>query len=210
MTRDHRTETTVAGLLFITATAATMASQMILEPMIAGPDLTSDVMQQRDLFTLGVVLEVTNALASAGIAIALYPILWRCAHGMAVAYVSIRGIEATVGVVAAVGLLLLLSPVGAQLAMALHDWAFVLVLTVFSVSTLVLYPTLYRFRLVPPWLSLWGLLGGLMLLASSLLILFARVEIGSGIDTVLSLPIWINEMALALWLIFRGVDTSQF
>jgi hypothetical protein len=44
---------------------------------------------------------------------------------------------------------------------------------------------------------------------SVLLILFGRVEMGSTIDMILSLPIWINEMALALWLIFRGVDLAK-
>jgi hypothetical protein len=84
-----------------------------------------------------------------------------------------------------------------------------LLLMVFSVSTLILYPALFRFRLVPAVLSLWGLLGGLMLLVSGLLILFGQVEMGSTTDTILSLPIWINEMVLALWLIFRGVDMAK-
>ena len=48
-----------------------------------------------------------------------------------------------------------------------------------------------------------------MLLVSGLLILFGQIEIGSTTDTILSLPIWINEMALALWLIFRGVDMTK-
>ncbi|MCO4847187.1 MAG: DUF4386 domain-containing protein [Yoonia sp.] len=207
--RHYRTESIVAGVLFITATGATMASQIIIAPMLGAPDVVGQVTDQRSLFVVGVMLELANALASAGIAIALYPIIWRCVQGLAVAYVGLRLIEASLGACAAIGLLMLLSGTDRALAVALHDWAFLLVLLVFSIGTLILYPVLFKFRLVPVVLSLWGLIGGLMLLVSVVLILFGRIEIGSGTDMVLSLPIWINEMALALWLIFRGFDLHR-
>ena len=206
---DYRIETIIAGILFITATAATMASQIIIAPMLAAPDVADYVIAHRHLFTLGIVLEIVNALASAGIAVAFFPILWQCSRILAPAYGGLRAIEASVGIVAAIGLLLLLAPGGSAIAIVFHDLAFLLLLMVFSVSTLILYPALFRFHLVPAVLSLWGLLGGLMLLVSGLLILFGRVEMGSTTDMILSLPIWINEMALALWLIFRGVDLAK-
>lgn len=208
--KDHRIETVFAGFLFIIATSATMLSQMLIAPILEVPGVVTRVAEDRDLFLIAVLLEIVNSLASAGIAIALFPILRRCVEGLAVAYVGLRVIEAGLGIVAAIGLLLLLTPDVADGAVALagHDWTFLLVLMVFSLSTLVLYPLLFRFQLVPALLSIWGLIGGVMLLASVLLILFGRIEIGTTTDTLLSLPIWINEMALALWLIIRGVDLT--
>ena len=206
---EFRIETIVAGILFIIATSATMGSQMIIAPMLATPDAAEYVMAHRPLFVLGVVLEIVNALASAGIAVAFFPILWRCGRILAPAYGSLRAIEASIGIVAAIGLLLLLTSNSGGFAIEFHDVAFSLVLMVFSVSTFILYPALFRFRLVPVVLSIWGLVGGLLLLASGLLILLGQVDMGSTTDTILSLPIWINEMALALWLIFRGVDLPK-
>lgn len=206
---DYRIETKVAGVLFITATAATMASQLIIEPMLATPTAPDDVIENRTLFILGVWLEIVNALASAGIAVAFFPILWNCARILAPAYLTLRTIEASIGVAATIGFLLLLTSDGGASAIAFHDLAFNLLLMVFSVSTLILYPALFRFRLVPAVLSVWGLVGGLMLLVSGLLILLGQIDFGSTADTILSLPIWINEMALALWLIFRGVDMTK-
>ena len=203
-----RTESIVAGVLFITATGATMVSQVIVAPILEGVHVTASLAGREAAFTFGVLLEIANALASAGIAIAFFPILWACVRGLAVAYAGLRTIEASTGIAAAVGLLMLFSAETAATGLVWHDRAFLVVLLVFSTSTFVLYPTLYVFRLVPRVLSVWGLIGGLMLMVSVVLILFGTIEIGAGTDTLLSLPIWINEMALALWLIFRGVDMS--
>jgi len=202
--------TITGGCLFIIATAATMLSHILIEPFLLAPDILSQVAENRNLFLVTVLLEIINSLASAGIAIALFPILRCCLEGLAVAYLGLRVIEAGLGFVAAIGLLLLLSPVvtNSDIAFAGHDWAFLLLLLVFSLSTLVLYPLLFIFRLVPAWLSIWGFIGGVLLLASVMLVLFGQIKIGSTTDTLLSLPIWINEMALALWLIIRGVDLS--
>lgn len=203
---ELRTDSTAAGVLFITATAATMAGQILLEPILTSPDVPARIAERGAVFTAGAALEIVNALASAGIAIAFFTILGRCAQGLAVAYLGLRLLEASLGLFAATALLTLLSATDALLAIALHKWGFLLVLLVFSIGTLIFYPLLFRARLVPPVLSLWGLIGGGMLLLSCLLILFDRIETGSGADLLLSLPIWINEMVLALWLILRGVD----
>jgi hypothetical protein len=207
--KDFRIESIVAGVLFITATAATMASQMIVAPMLEMPNLITHIAENRAAFTWGVLLELTNALASGGIAIALFTVIWRCVLGLAVGYLGLRLIEAGLGAVAAGALLVLLSPIDPAVGLAFHKWGFLLVLTVFSIGTFILYPVLFRFRLVPVVLSLWGLIGGALLLVSCTLILFGKIEIGGRIDLFLSLPIWINEMALALWLILRGVNVSH-
>ena len=208
---NYSTHAKVAGILFITATAATMLSQILIDPFLHAPDVVSRVAEEPDLFVVSALLEIVNALASAGIAFALYPILRLCVEGLAEAYVGLRLIESALGIVAVIGLLLLNTPgiVGVPLVIAGHDVAFLLLLLVFTIGTMVVYPLFFIFRLVPRWLSLWGLAGGIMLFVSVLMILFGRTEIGSTLDTVLSLPIWINEMVLALWLIFRGVDITQ-
>lgn len=202
----------VAGILFIVATTATIADQILLAPILSVIGATDIPELIQPTFTLGVLMEMTNALASAGIAIAMFPILKRCDHGAAIAYVSIRAIEGCMGVAAAASLLTLRSVSATEasglgtLLVGLHDWLFIAVLIVFSIGTLILYPTLYRFKLVPSFLSIWGLLGGLMLLAALGLILFAQIASNSTPDMILSFPIMINEMALAAWLIFKGVQ----
>lgn len=204
-----RRASVVAGLLFITATGATVVSQLLLAPMLTAADPLGALGQARETWIGGAALEMANAIASAGIAIALFPILWRVSLASAAAYLGLRVIEGAIGVFAAVSLLTLLSAEaapGVGIALAMHEWGFFSVLAVFSIGTLVLYPTLYRHRLVPRLLSLWGLAGGLALLLSLILILSGRIAMGSTPDVILSSPIFAQEMVLALWLILRGVD----
>ena len=156
------------------------------------------------------VLDTARGCPAEGIAIALYPILKRVGETAAVGYLSIRAIEGATGVVAAVAFLWLLAGLDSdEAALQFHDAAFLMVLIVFSVSTLILYPTLFYFRIVPAWISLWGLAGGILLLASCLMIAFGVHTMGSTSDGLLSLPIAINEMVLAVWLIFRGVSLEE-
>ena len=96
---DFKNCARVAGILFIMATATTMLSQILGEPFLQAPDVVSRVAEHRKLFVVSALLEIVNALASAGIAFALYPILRLCVEGLAVAYVGLRVIEAALGIV---------------------------------------------------------------------------------------------------------------
>ena len=195
----------IAAVLFVAATASTMASQIIVEQL---PESTTGLIAKQDLLTLAVVFEIVNGLASAGIALAIYPVLRHLSELMATGYLGLRIVEGALGVAAAASLMLIAMPEPntSTLAGTHHDAMFLLVLIIFSCGTFCFYPLLFKYRIVPRPLSLWGMIGGLMLLISCLLILFGRITAGGTTDLILSLPIWINEMALAAWLYFRGFD----
>ena len=102
------------------------------------------------------------------------------------------------GSAAAVGV----EPVGSALLSA-REWTyFVGTMPLFGVSAVILSTLLYRSRLVPAWLSLWGLVGGLLLLT------YAGAEL-LGVESAIPLqllaaPIALQEMVLAGWLIAKG------
>ncbi|WP_223428590.1 DUF4386 domain-containing protein [Tateyamaria pelophila] len=198
----------IAAALFVVATASTMASQIIVEQLHVGE---TSLAAQQGVLTFAVVFEIANGLASAGIALALYPVLRHLSELMATGYLGLRLVEGALGVAAAASLMLIAAPEPATSAWASahHDALFLLVLIVFSCGTFCFYPLLFKFRLVPRLLSFWGMIGGLTLLISCILILFGRIEAGGTTDLVLSLPIWVNEMVLAAWLYLRGLDLSN-
>jgi hypothetical protein len=68
---------------------------------------------------------------------------------------------------------------------------------------------LYRSRLVPGWLSLWGLVGGgLLFLYGVLGILGVDTGLGSA-WMLLAMPIAVEEMVFAGWLLRKGFFTSR-
>jgi len=221
----NRKTAIIVGILFITATIATSISQFFLSPILDSSDVLVNIAANSNQLILGVLLELVNALASAGIAIVIFPVLTNYSENIAIGYVSFRAIEAAIGIVASIYLLLLLTlsqtstiniaPVASDVdrlsafLLTAHDWTFLMLLIVFSLGALMLYPALYNSQLVPRIISVWGLVGAIMLLAANLLILFGYTNINSTIDNLFSLPIAINEMVLALWLIAKGFNSSS-
>jgi len=66
------------------------------------------------------------------------------------------------------------------------------------------YLVFYRSQLIPRWLSVWGLAGTVLGLVAGLLVLFQSIAVLSGTQVVLNLPIAVQEMVLAVWLIVKG------
>jgi hypothetical protein len=69
------------------------------------------------------------------------------------------------------------------------------------------YFVFYRFRLVPRWLTLWGIAGELTLFDAGQLALYNGTDVTSY--TFLALPIFMQEIALAVWLLLRGFSAPN-
>ncbi|OLE24676.1 MAG: hypothetical protein AUG44_18415 [Actinobacteria bacterium 13_1_20CM_3_71_11] len=72
----------------------------------------------------------------------------------------------------------------------------------FCVGALMYYALFYRSRLVPRWLSGWGIAGALLMLIACLLALFSDSPVTGYV--VLILPILVQELVLAAWLLIKG------
>lgn len=72
----------------------------------------------------------------------------------------------------------------------------------FSTGALLYYYVFYRSRLIPRWLSGWGFVAILLLMVACGLALFNHTPLTTY--TVMALPIAVQEMVLALWLIVKG------
>ena len=76
------------------------------------------------------------------------------------------------------------------------------------IGAFIYYALFYKARLVPRWLSVWGLAGLTLAAACHMLLLFRLVGDLSPVQTTLDLPIALQEMVLAVWLIARGFNPS--
>ena len=73
----------------------------------------------------------------------------------------------------------------------------------FAISALILNYLLYQSKLIPRWLSGWGFVGAALVLANFLLEFFSIDPV-----EILFLPIAVQEMVFAVWLIVKGFNSS--
>jgi hypothetical protein len=88
------------------------------------------------------------------------------------------------------------------LLLALKEWVSIPEQFPYGLGALFLNYMFYHSELVPRWLSVWGLVGSILILAMGLLRLFGRPVV------LLAIPIVLNELVLAVWLIVIGFNSS--
>ena len=216
----------VAGVLFILATAAGLAGTGVLGSALEAPDFFSRLSMEGNRVLVSALLSFGAACASSGIAIALYPVLRKFNEGLALGSVGFRLIEAVFYIVGTLCLLSIFAlsheyagvsgqvasyteTLGRLLRTAKDLAGFILAVMAFCIGAGLYYVVMYRSRLVPRWLSAWGLIALVLLFSAVLITLFDGEPYSvSGNLVFLALPIALQEMVLAVWLIVKGFNAS--
>ena len=232
MTTKERVNSTrrtaiIVGVLFIIATVAGVLSVAFLGPVLANPDYLINFAANGNQIILGALLDLVGAGAFVGLAIVIFPVLKNHNESIAIGYIVARSFEAVPFIVANLSLLSLLvlsqeyvgmstpdaanfMPVGTGLR-ATYDVAQLLGPRILaSLAALPFYTLLYRTKLLPRWMSVWGLLGAPLYFASGMLAMIGLVDPLSPILVFLFLPAALLEMVLATWLILKGFNSSTF
>ena len=209
----------LAGIFFIVAAAAAIAGLTLYDPVLTDPGYVTDGARGDTSVLLGAFFEVLTVIAVIGTGVTLWPVIRRHGEGTAIAYVVGRLFE---GAAIAVGMISLLAIVtlrqeGADASsvavsealVALHDWTFLLGPGLaIGINTTLLATLMYRSRLVPRAIARIGLVGGPLIFASSVAILFGAYEQVSGVALLAAVPVFAWEMALAVWMIVKGLEPS--
>lgn len=220
-TEANRRNAVVAGALFIVATVADLISRVVfVQPILNAPDHLARISANESQVLLGALFLLIGAAAASGIAIALYPVVRKHDEGLALGAVGFRLIEGALYLGIVVCLLVLAAvsresanagpgaasayDAPAALVMAARDSLGEVAVLAFGLGGLMYYWAFYRSRLVPRWLSAWGLLAVTSVMVSGVLVIVRLAEPMSTIQIVLALPIALQEMVLAVWLIVRG------
>jgi hypothetical protein len=220
-TQTYRRTAIAVGILFVIATAASLLSTALTSGVLETQDYLARVAAHSDQVIAAALLLIAGGISAVLIAAMLFPVLRRSGEGIALGYLGVRILEAVTAFVDVVALLLLvtlardsvhagahavaasdLTMLGALLQAA-HHWAFPLNPVVCGLGALLLYSLLSRSRLVPRWLSGWGLV------AAALVFAFGLLRMYGGGSMLLALPIGVQEMALAGWLIAKGFSMPK-
>jgi len=223
---SHRKTAVVVGLLFIICTAMSVLQSVATAGLLDGAQYLTGLSAHGGRMVAGALIEFAWAFAAAGIAVALYPVLRKHSRALALGSVACRLIEGALILVGTLALLALLS-IGKQTAaggsvgassfqavatvlLATRDWihGFVMLLAWLS-GAFMYYYLLYVSRLVPRWLSGWGLVAALLCLAATVYSGFTQEFGFTTVNTALNIPIGIQEMVLAVWLIAKGFAPAQ-
>jgi Domain of unknown function (DUF4386) len=218
----NRTNAAVVGVLFILGTVPALLALPLYGNTLNAPDHLTAISTNEGQMLIVTAVKFIMGVACAGIGLALYPILKKYNEGLAFGAAGFRVIEGVVDVVGALLLVALLAlsqefvNAGApessyfQTADVLINagigWMTnVAMLLTFGIGALMYYVVFYQFRLVPRWISVWGLIGITLTIIGALLVMFHLIPPVGTIQIILNLPILPQEMVLAVWLISKGI-----
>ena len=212
----------VAGVLYLITFISSIPAVFLLDPVLTDPNyIISAGADTRVLW--GTLLDLVNALACIGTAVALFSVVKRQHEGLALGFVTTRMAEAAVIVIGVVSLLAVVTlrqgatagtdaaslVVAGQTLVAIRDWTLLLgpgLMPAFN--ALLLGYLMYRSGLVPRVIPTMGLIGAPLLLSSTIGTMFGindPVSVWTGIATA---PIFLWELSLGLWMAFKGFTRS--
>ncbi len=221
----NRKTAIIVGVLFIIGTVAGILSVVFTSSILNAPDYLMKVSANENKIIIGALFVLVMGFALAMVPVMMFPIFKKHNEVLALGYVVFRGALETVTYIASVIcwlFLLILSQeyvkagapdashfqtLGALLLKGNDSISTILVI-VFSLGALMLYYLFYQSKLIPRWISGWGFIAILLHLVTGFLILFHLQSPFSTINIVMNLPIFLQEMVMAVWLIGKGFNPS--
>jgi Domain of unknown function (DUF4386) len=215
----HRKSAIVVGVLFIAGDIVAVLSRVFTSGLFKEPGYLARIAAHQDRLVIGALCILAMGFFLAAVPLVMYPLFRKYNKPLAMGYVVVRGAIETVAYIAnATTWLLLLalsrdyvkagSPdaphgtLGRLLLKAQGSIADDMTAIVFSLGALMFAYLFYQSRLIPRWLSVWGLAGAPLYLAVPLLGLF---DVSAGF---LYVPLALQEIVLAVWLIAKGFDAT--
>ncbi len=214
----------IAGILFIIYTSVDVLSFLFLGPVTATNYLV-DVSENAGQVGTGAFLLLIGGACASGIAISLYPVLKKFNAVLALGAVGFRITEGVLRFVSVCTLLLLITlsqqfvKAGApdssyfqtlgEMIIAGKGWvANVGALLAFSIGCTLYYIIFYQTKLVPRWISIWGLVFGISGMISCALVSIGLIAPMGTEQVLMNIPMLPQEIVLAVWLIVKGFNPS--
>lgn len=216
---SNRKAATIVGALYIIGTIAGILSLVFLGNSLSDSTYLVKASENQNQIVTASLLVLLMGFSLAMMSVVLFPILKKQNEALAFGVVLFRGaLEAVIYIILVICWLLLLTvsqeyvqagapdashfqTLGAVLLKAVDQIGSILNV-VFSLGALMIYYVFHQSKLLPRWISVWGLIGAVLYLASGLSAMFG-VSLG-----FLMAPLALQEMIMAVWLIVKGFDES--
>lgn len=220
---ENRKTAIIVGVLFLVAYLGVFLGSAFYAPILDASDYLINIYPNRTRLIIGMLIELINDVAVIGVAVMLLPILKKHSESIAIGYVSLRIVEAVTLIVGRISILSIIplsqeyiaagapdvsyfQTIGA-VALAERHWAGQMQTAFFILGALILYYILYRSKLIPRLISVWGLIAVASLTAANVLGVPDPTQSFQP-AMILYFPIFLSELLLAIWLIIKGFNQS--
>ncbi len=201
----------IVGVMFILATVAGSIGMTKILPL-SQPAALQNIAEYASSAKTGGILMMVMGIACASVAVWIYPMIKTHRPGLAVASVAFRAIEGALFMASAMFLMplgtLIQNASEASLMSVLFDSIKNIAAIAFCIGAFMYYLAFWQLRVVPRWLSGWGLIAITMHAVANHLML-RGADPFALLGVVLNLPIALQEMVLAVWLIVKGFQPTQ-
>jgi hypothetical protein len=207
--------------LYLAGFVVGIGGQALIQSVLTAPDHLATVSTNSMWLILGALLWLITVAGDAAHGVLMFPILKQHSERMAFGHLSARIMDA-VFIAIMVLLLLLQIPLGSEYLKAaapdtffLHalsevsvqasQYAYQMGMMTLGIAGVMLCYTLYREKLVPRWLAVWGLVGYTIIFGGMI-----SEMMGSGLGLASSIPGGLWEVFIGIWLIVKGFSSSAF
>lgn len=210
----------IAGVLII---LGMIVGALSIVPSVESKDYLTEAYPKKNQVLIGAVFQFLLVPIYIGFSLVLYQVIKKEKENVAIGFVGFRVIA---GVFQLLGVILLpvfiylsqqyLKAIPSSLSY-LENFGEIVklfrdltnhlgVMVATGLGNLLLYYVFYLGKHIPKWLSVWGVFGNILIILASFLILFKRIEVVSIEYGSITLPIVLQEIVLAIWLLVKGFN----
>jgi hypothetical protein len=216
----YKTTARVVGVVYLAGFVVGIGGEILIQSLLGAPDRLATVSANNTTLAIGAILWLMAVAGDAAHGVLMFPILKQHSERIAVGYLAARIIDA-IFIAVMVLLLLLQIPLGGEylkaaapdarylqalsnVSVQASQYAYQIGMTTLGLAGLMLCYTLYRARLVPRILAIWGLVGYAIIFCGML-----SEIMGSGLGLASSLPGGLWEVFIGVWLIVKGFNAPM-
>jgi hypothetical protein len=198
-----------------------IGGEMLIKSVIGAPDHLATVSANSMTLAIGAILWLVAVVGDAAHGVLMFPVLKPHSERIAIGYFGARIMDA-VFIAVMVLFLLLQIPLGNEylkaaapdtfylqalstVAVQASQYAYQIGMSTLGLAGLMLCYTLYRAKLVPRWLAVWGLVGYTIIFVG-----MVSEMMGSGLGLASTIPGGLWEVFMGGWLIAKGFNASAF
>jgi hypothetical protein len=217
----YRTTATVVGAMYLAGFVVGIGGEVLFQSVLSAPNHLAIVSANGMMLAIGAILWLVAVIGDAAHGVIMFPVLKPHSERIAVGYLGARIMDA-VFIAVMVLFLLMQIPLGSEylkaaapdtfylqalstVSVQASQYAYQIGMSTLGIAGLMLCYTLYKAKLVPRWLAVWGLAGYAIIFVG-----MVSAMMGSGLALASSIPGGLWEIFIGGWLIVKGFNASAF